>query len=787
MPLYLPDIYEEESSRSMTATFLGLNRNLRIADGEWYDMSNLTSDHAPVMAVRERRFIPRNWGYEKPVSIFRGISADTGAQGAVYWLDGSKLRMPGSVEEEIDLTTYGFVDDGTDRQIIRMGAFVIIVPDMIYVNTVKRELRSVVDRLRSTNQWTIAVTDEFDNELTFTDENEPTGDELIDDMLWLKEGEEPVLYRYDEGGWKEVRPYLVLLGIDPVNELLEPGDTVIVSGLPYLGEAQDREHVIVASGIASKKVDGAERFYNFIKFEGIIGNFRDQFRDEAQSVLFEKIGYALARGKIEDTFLSTATWNARVCDYDGNYARFVRRSEPKNQEATETEPAVELKNGDLWHKTGEDPGLYRYDKETDEWYSVKSYLKIMGSDGLGFVPIIMKEPLKAGDAVRIKGIHEAVNGVRLLQKVDEYTHLGRVASFLMVEGIIASETVSNVNALDKTVAIERVIPKMDFMCEAGNRLWGCRYGENEAGETVNEIYCSARGNFYRWILGEADNQDAPVTFSVGADGPFTGAINYQGIPTFFKENVMYRVSGSGSGGFYMNETPCMGVDIGAHKSLAVVGNVLHYKSESAVMAFDGSVPIKVSDKLGRLSEYVGACGGACGEKYYLSLWTNEKKAVLYVLDTELGIWIKEDESECESMAEVRDALYFVKISREGDLERHTIEAVGIHGAADEDQESQKIPWYAETGIIGLETPDAKYVSKLAIRLHMDAGSCVRILVQYNSRGNWKQIGATDAPSMRTATMQITPVRCDHIRLRLEGTGGCEVYSVTKTLKVIEEE
>ncbi len=787
MPLYLQPLYEVPSTRSMTAAFLGLNRNLRIGDGEWFDMENLTSDHAPVMAVRDRRFTPKNWGYTKPVSLFRGKNLDTKALGAVYWLDGSKLYMPGTEEEMIDLAEYGFTDDGRERQIIRMGAYVIIVPDMIYINTVKKENRTVVDRLRSTSFWTVSVTDANDHYLNFTDEKEPVGNEgypLEEDMLWLKEGEEPVLYRYNGREWVPTTPYLVLAGEDRVDEMFTAGDTVVVSGLPYLGEAQDREHVVIASGITKGATSDKEYYY--LKFEGIIGNFRDQFREESDSVLFEKLGLELSRGKIEDTFTSTATWNARVCDYDGNYARFARKAAPTNREETENEAAVVLKNGDLWHKTGEDPGLYRYDEDADEWYSVKSYLKITGADGMGFVPIIMKEPLRAGDAIRISGIHEAVNGMRLIQKVDEYTHLGRVASFIMVEGIIASETVSNVNALDKTVTIERVIPRMDFLCEAGNRLWGCRYGVNDAGDIVNEIYCSARGDFYRWIMGAAENEDSPVTFSVGADGPFTGAINYQGSPTFFKESVMFRMGGVGASGFYINEAPCMGVDVGAHKSLAVVGNVLYYKSESAVMAYDGSVPISVSERLGRLSGYVGACGGACGGKYYLSLWTEGRKATLYVLDTEKGLWHKEDDTECESMASVRDALYFVRVKRQGESVTHSIEAVGIQGALESDLESRRIPWYAETGIIGLESPDQKYVSKVAIRLRLEAGSSVRVLVQYNSAGYWKQILATETPTMTTVTMPVMPARCDHMRLRLEGTGDCKVYSITKTLEAAEE-
>jgi hypothetical protein len=69
---------------------------------------------------------------------------------------------------------------------------------------------------------------------------------------------------------------------------------------------------------------------------------------------------------------------------------------------------------------------------------------------------------------------------------------------------------------------------------------------------------------------------------------------------------------------------------------------------------------------------------------------------------------------------------------------------------------------------------------------MEAGATVRVMVQYNSTGYWKQIMATEAPTMKTVTMPVMPARCDHMRLRLEGVGGCKVYSITKTMENAEE-
>ncbi len=633
MPLYLPQIYEEESSRSMTANFLGLNRNLRIGDGEWYDMQNLTSDHAPVMEVRKRRGVPA-LGATKPVCITTRATGDAGTYQPV-WLDGATLHN--GADESIDLTPYGFADDGTERQMVNMGAYLIIIPDMIYVNTIK------------------------------------------DDDI----------------------------------------------------------------------------------------------------------------GVIEDTVnLTEGTFSATVCDYAGENPTYSQASAP----------TANLKNGDTWHKTGSEPALQRYDEDTGEWYSIQSYLKITVKSSSTTTPITMKKQILAGDSLRLSGAavdsQERIKGVRHVYGVHEYvevdeTESGSVMDF-WVEGI--TNTASGITAPlseESPATIGRVIPRMDFVCEAGNRLWGCRYGDDGQGNFVNEIYCSARGDFYRWIAGAADNDDSPVTFSIGTDGAWTGAVNYDGYPTFFKERFMHRVGGYGASGFSVYDTPCMGVARGAHRSMAVVKNVLYYKAASAVMGFDGSSPVPVSEALGRLPGYTGAVGGACGAKYYLSLWKRSGSTTtdkhLYVLDTDKGVWHREDASECESMAPAGDNMYLVRVDRKADVVTHTIMTVEpTEGAGESEKEGKRMVWYAESGIIGLETPDAKYLTKIAIRLRLDPGANVRVSVQYDSMGEYQQVMATEGAQMKTVTFPVQPSLFDHMRMRLDGIGGCQVFSITKTFERAED-
>lgn len=643
MPLYLPELYEENTSRSMTDSFLGLNRKLRIADGEWFDMKNLTSDEVPVLSVRKRRGIPAITAAKPYCITTRSMSIE--GSFIPLFLDGSVLVF-GAIYR-IDLSPYGYQNDGAKKQIIHMGAYIIIVPDMIYVNTA---IEKVVNGVRT-----------------------------------------------------------------------------------------------------------------------------------------------LECGRIEDRYESKiAKWKITVSDYDGKSADYKQTTEPKG---TEEKP---LKNGDVWHKIGESPSLNRYDAETGKWYEITPYLRMQGSvynmdiNHWIIEEITMKSMIRAGDTVRFSGFGNVVEGVRQVYKVTEAFRNSDAVEAIFVQGIIGQEAVE-VQATDKSpIVIERVIPKMDYVCEAGNRLWGCRYGYDKQGNFVNEIYCSARGDFYRWILGAADNEDSPVTFSIGSDGEFTGAVNYDGYPTFFKERMMHRVSGSGASGFSLYDLPCEGVAKGDAKSIAVVRNILYYKSACAIMAFDGSIPVAVSEKLGNLYGYTGAVGCAYRDKYYVSM---SKKAAdgtvyeqnLFVLDTKNGLWFCEDDTMCESMANAGDNMYFVAVKKDGERTIHTIMTVKpLRDGVTQGIEDEKIPWYAETGIIGLETPDSKYMTKIAIRLHMDAGSTVRVSVQYDSVGTWKQIMATESDRMKTITMPIMPARCDHMRLRLDGVGGCKIYSITKTFESAED-
>ena len=67
-----PKLRALESSRQMVDTFKGYNHNLRIGDGEFFDMKNMTSDHYPVLSPRGKRGV-----YASPASPTGLIAKDS--------------------------------------------------------------------------------------------------------------------------------------------------------------------------------------------------------------------------------------------------------------------------------------------------------------------------------------------------------------------------------------------------------------------------------------------------------------------------------------------------------------------------------------------------------------------------------------------------------------------------------------------------------------------------------------------------------------------------------------
>ena len=100
-------------------------------------------------------------------------------------------------------------------------------------------------------------------------------------------------------------------------------------------------------------------------------------------------------------------------------------------------------------------------------------------------------------------------------------------------------------------------------------------------------------------------------------------------------------------------------------------------------------------------------------------------------------------------------------------------------------EEDPIEWMVETGEIGMEMPDQKYVSRLVIRMSLVNGASASFYISYDSddsEGKWKKLFDMSAHRLRSFEVPIRPRRCDHFRVRIEGAGDGKIYSIAKTIE-----
>lgn len=467
-----------------------------------------------------------------------------------------------------------------------------------------------------------------------------------------------------------------------------------------------------------------------------------------------------AYGAIEET-VEFKNFTVAACNERGEAIAFT----------TSTTRPVDPGDGELWVDKNENPPVIKeWIHASKAWIPRKSYLRVSYTG---------EHKAEKGDVFAAEQISMTLQEV--VPGYDPYLYVPKDPMILevfddgfLIEGLLDYMINNDANMLsyieaEIPVTWKRTMPDMDLVVESGNRLWGCKFGSTDKG-FLNEIYASKLGDFKNWNSFQGVSTDS-YTASIGEGGPFTGAVNYGGRPYFFKENCMIEVYGAYPAQYQVQTTPCKGVQAGCEKSLAVVNNVLFYKSLGGVCAFDGSLPAVISSAFGTLN-YKNAVGGGVGNKYYISMQGMDDEWNLFVYDTTKGFWHKEDDLHAVEFVGYGNELYGVSENRD---EVFTVLSSDNHYEGD-------IEWMVQSGEIGLSLPDAKYVTRLTVRMSLEEGSEVSFFVQYDFEEEWIHLCTIPGTSLRSFDIPIRPKRCDHMKLRLEGIGGAKIYSITKTIE-----
>ena len=526
------------------------------------------------------------------------------------------------------------------------------------------------------------------------------------------------------------------------------------------------------SGMTAKDsliyADGADLYYNGKKVDGLVLSTEK----EKCPKKFVSMGAYLCIFP-DNLYLNTAdmtdfgsmemSWEAEestsvkysICKGDGaEYGKTTVADEaPKDAE-----------NGDIWIDSSTDTHILKqYSKNMNMWVEIATVYVKIEAKGIG-------QRIEKGDGIRISGCKYSGENEYIKKQIEAlnstFTVKERGDNHIVVTGLLDETYTQNGG-----VNVTRKVPKMDYVTECQNRLWGCYYGL-EDGKTVNEIFCCKLGDFKNWEVYSGISTDS-FKASCGTDGVWTGAVTYLGYPLFFKENYVHKVYISSGGAHQIVSMAIDGVQKGSDTSFAIVNDYLFYKSKTGINRFDGTQAVNISSDLGN-EQYCDAVGGRLGEKYYVSMKDINEKWHLFVYDVKRGLWIREDNTMALYFADIDNELYYI----DGDSN----ELKTINGT--EGKEEDKFPWKIVFGDIGYEYFQKKYLSRFNIRMSLEEDGWAEIYTEYDSNGIWEKRGTINGTGIsRTFTLPIIPRRCDHIRIKIEGSGEFKLYSISKILEI----
>ena len=120
--MFFPKLRQNAVTRKGIQRFLGYDRNPRGAEGAFWDMKNLSSAHFPLLGPRAPRGVVAR--LEDPQGL--------GCSQTAAWVDRGKLYWNGLEVEGLVLSTLPAM---CPKELVFMGAYLVIFPDRVYFNT----------------------------------------------------------------------------------------------------------------------------------------------------------------------------------------------------------------------------------------------------------------------------------------------------------------------------------------------------------------------------------------------------------------------------------------------------------------------------------------------------------------------------------------------------------------------------------------------------------------------------------------------------------------------------
>lgn len=263
-----PTLYEQTSSRQVVELFKGYNHNLRIEDGEFFDMKNMTGDYYPVLSPRGKRGV-----YASATSPQGMIAKD-----ALCYVDGSDFVMN---EYHVDMGLSTAAED-CPKTLVSMGAYVIIMPDKMYINTLDMTDFGKIEASFTTStdvSFTLCRIDGSEYTDATISAEEPGSPENMD--MWIDTSTTPHAlkqYSANSGMWVQIATTYIKISASGIGAAFEQYDGVTISGIVKDG-LQDLNNTMVIW----------ERGEDYIVVVGILDMVDTQTSDEGAITIERKM------------------------------------------------------------------------------------------------------------------------------------------------------------------------------------------------------------------------------------------------------------------------------------------------------------------------------------------------------------------------------------------------------------------------------------------------------------------------------------------------------------------
>ena len=212
--MYFPKLSEPPQKRVTVDRFLGLDRRRRASEGALAAMENLTGAHYPALAVRSRRSAVGT--AVKPGGLT--------AKDALIWVDGTALYV-GGIKTGLVLT------EGL-KQLVSMGAYLVIWPDKKYINTKDlTDFGSLERSYESTGTVTLRLCRADGTDFGDWQAGGSAPEGAQSGALWVDTAAQtPVLRRFDGESWSAVDGVCVEIRAAGIGEGFQAGDGVEIDG-----------------------------------------------------------------------------------------------------------------------------------------------------------------------------------------------------------------------------------------------------------------------------------------------------------------------------------------------------------------------------------------------------------------------------------------------------------------------------------------------------------------------------------------------------------------------------